>query len=127
MFESSGDRVLPFGLFAWRMAYSLGLAMAIVSVALGIGIVGYHFFAGLDWIDAILDASMILTGMGPVSPMTTTAAKLFASAYAMFSGVVFLTSMSIVLAPVFHRVLHKFHLSEEDEEQDEPGKPGNGK
>jgi hypothetical protein len=74
---------------------------------------GYHSFARLGWIDSILNASMILTGMGPVDPMTTTAAKLFASAYALFSGVVFLSAMGIILTPIFHRVLHAFHMDED--------------
>ena len=82
------------------------------------GVIGYHFIARLSWIDAVLNASMILTGMGPVDPMTSTAAKLFASGYALFSGVVFLSAMGIVLSPIFHRVLHVFHLDEEDEKPD---------
>ena len=83
-----------------------------------IGILGYHYIARLSWIDALLNASMILTGMGPVATLTDTPSKLFASAYALFSGVVFLSAVSIVLAPVFHRILHKFHLDEEDERDD---------
>lgn len=79
-------------------------------VALFIGIAGYHWIAGLKWIDALLDASMILGGMGPVTPLTTNAAKVFASAYALFSGLVFIAVMGIVLSPIVHRVLHKFHV-----------------
>jgi hypothetical protein len=97
------------------MALSFLLALGIVAVALGIGVLGYHYIAQLAWIDAVLNASMILTGMGPVDPMKDTPSKLFASAYALFSGVVFLSAVSIVLAPVFHRILHHFHLDEEDE------------
>lgn len=113
MFESRTDRLLPFRHFLRRMGHSTLLAGGIVIVALGLGVVGYHLIAGLNWVDAVLEASMILTGMGPVHPLTTTSAKLFAAAYAMFSGVVFLSAMSIVLAPIFHRVLHKFHLDDE--------------
>jgi hypothetical protein len=98
--------------FLKRMAISGLLASAIVSVALFAGIMGYHAIAGLRWIDSLLNASMILTGMGPVDPMTTTPAKLFASAYALFSGVVFLSAVGIVLAPIFHRILHAFHLDD---------------
>lgn len=83
------------------------------AVALLLGTVGYHVFAGLTWLDAELNAAMILTGMGPVDPLRDPGAKVFASLYALFSGVVFLTSMGIVLAPVFHRVVHKFHLDED--------------
>ena len=84
---------------------------------LSIGVLGYHGIAGLSWIDSVLNASMILTGMGPVAAMTTTSSKLFASGYALFSGVVFLSSIGLVLAPLFHRILHKFHL--DDAVQDE--------
>jgi len=95
------------------MALSLGLTLAVVSVALSIGILGYHGIAGLPWVDSILNASMILTGMGPVDPMKDTAAKLFASAYAIFSGVVFLSAIGIVLSPIFHRIIHAFHIDDD--------------
>ena len=78
------------------------------------GILGYHYFGRLSWIDALLNASMILTGMGPVNRLDTDAAKLFASFYALFSGVAFLTFVGVLFAPVYHRFLHRFHLSEED-------------
>jgi hypothetical protein len=113
MFESRTDRLLPFRHFLRRLGKSTLLAGGIVIFALGLGVGGYHWIAGLSWIDSILEASMILTGMGPAHPLTTTSAKLFAAAYALFSGVVFLSAMSIVLAPIFHRVLHKFHLDED--------------
>jgi hypothetical protein len=110
MFEKKGDKLLPWPRFLRRMAVSFLLAFGIISVALAAGIAGYHSIAGLKWIDALLNASMILTGMGPVDPMTSTAAKLFASGYAVFSGVIFLSAEAVVLAPVFHRMLHSFHL-----------------
>jgi hypothetical protein len=112
VFEKKSDRLLPWPRFLRRMALSALLAYAIVSVALLAGVMGYHRIAGLGWIDSILNASMILTGMGPVDPMTTTAAKLFASAYALFSGVVFLSAMGIILSPIFHRILHAFHIDD---------------
>lgn len=71
---------------------------------------GYHLFAGLSWLDALVNASMILTGMGPVDQMTSVGAKLFASFYALFSGVAFLTIVAVLLAPAVHRFLHRFHL-----------------
>lgn len=101
-------------LFYHRFLVALGLASAVISVSLGLGILGYHWFAGLGWIDALLNASMILTGMGPVNTLNTDGAKLFASAYALFSGVVFITATGILLAPIFHHVLVKFHLEEKD-------------
>jgi len=79
-------------------------------IALLIGVSGYHWIAGLGWVDSILEASMILGGMGPVNPLTKTSAKLFASAYALFSGVVFIGLVGILLTPVVHRILHKFHV-----------------
>src|SRR3954465_4983925 len=113
MFEPKHSKLAPLPIFVRRVALSLLWTAIVLCIALSIGIVGYHFVADLPWIDALLNASMILTGMGPVAPMTTTTAKLFASAYALFSGVVFLSSIGLVLAPVFHRVLHKFHLDDE--------------
>jgi hypothetical protein len=84
--------------------------MLILAFALGLDIAGYHWIADLDWIDAILNASMILTGMGPVAELRTTSAKLFASAYALFSGLVFITIMGVVLTPVVQRVLLVFRV-----------------
>jgi len=81
-----------------------------VSGSLALGVLGYHFIAGLSWIDAVVNAAMILTGMGPVNEMTTVGAKLFASFYALFSGVAFLTIVAVLLAPAVHRFLHRFHL-----------------
>ncbi len=118
MFERKREKLLPWPKFARRMVLSFLLTITIVATALMIGILGYHHIAQLSWIDALLNASMILTGMGPVATLTGTPSKLFASAYALFSGVVFLSAVSIVLAPVFHRILHKFHLDEEDERDD---------
>ena len=112
MFERKNDELLPLPTFIRRMALSLLLALVVLCVALGVGVVGYHAIAGLTWIDSVLNASMILTGMGPVATLTTTSAKLFASGYAIFSGIVFLSSIGLVLAPIFHRVLHKFHLDD---------------
>lgn len=122
MFESRSEKLISFPLFIGRVALSFCVAFGIVFIALGIGTVGYHFVAQLGWIDSILNASMILTGMGPVATMNTTASKLFASAYAIFSGFIFLTSTGIVLSPVFHRVLHAFHIDEEDENPDRASK-----
>ncbi len=78
--------------------------------SLGLGVLGYHLLGGLSWLDALVNASMILTGMGPVNVVATVAGKLFASFYALFSGVAFLTIVAVLLAPVVHRFLHRFHL-----------------
>ncbi|HEY0456058.1 MAG TPA: hypothetical protein VGE41_06755, partial [Verrucomicrobiae bacterium] len=82
-----------------RLVRSIAIAMTFVLPSWGLGILGYHFIAGLDWVDAVLNAAMILTGMGPVNPLQTNAAKFFASFYALFSGIVFITSAGILLAP----------------------------
>lgn len=112
MFEKKHQKVISSRRFFWRLGRFLGIALLIIAVALAIGIAGYHWIAGFDWVDSILNASMILTGMGPVGEMHTTPAKLFASAYALFSGLVFIMVMGVVLTPVVHRILHKFHVDE---------------
>jgi hypothetical protein len=95
------------------MLSSLGIALGMIAVALSIGISGYHWIAGFKWIDSLLEASMILAGMGPVNSLPSDGAKLFASIYALFSGLVFIGIMGIVLTPLAHRMLHKFHLESE--------------
>jgi hypothetical protein len=89
--------------------YSL-VSGAIIFGSLFLGILGYHFIVGLGWLDSILNASMILTGMGPVDKMETNGAKIFASAYALFSGVVFISAVGFLLTPAYHRLMHHFHL-----------------
>ena len=100
--------------FYQRFLLALALSSALIAVSLGIGVLGYHGIAGLNWVDSILNASMILTGMGPVNTLNTDEAKLFASAYALFSGLIFITATGILLSPIFHRVLHRFHLEARD-------------
>jgi hypothetical protein len=95
---------------------SAAIAAATIAVALGIGVLGYRQTNGEGWIDALLDASMILGGMGPVSPLTSDAAKLFAAFYALFSGLIFIAVTGILSAPWIHYVLHKLHADERDEE-----------
>ena len=92
------------------MARYLALSSAIILFSLGIGVLGYHVTEGLSWLDSLLNASMILGGMGPVDPIRTDAGKLFASFYALFSGMVLLVAVGVLIAPVFHRFLHRFHL-----------------
>lgn len=113
-FERRHDKLAPRAVFVKRVVWSLVIGIAMLGVVLSLGIAGYHWIAGLEWIDSLLEASMILGGMGPVSPVTTTGAKVFASVYALFSGIVFIAIMGIVLAPLAHRVLHSFHLDDED-------------
>jgi len=96
--------------FYARMMRSLGAAALIIAASLAVGMAGYHFLEKLPWLDAFVNASMILSGMGPVAPIQTSAGKLFAGCYALFSGLAFITSIGVVFAPVFHRFLHQFHL-----------------
>ena len=114
MFERKYEKLAPISIFVRRMAASVLIAGILIAVALFIGIMGYHRIAQFDWVDSLLEASMILGGMGPVNPLHTTGAKIFASGYALFSGLVFIAVMGIVLAPVTHRMLHRFHIDEED-------------
>jgi hypothetical protein len=96
--------------FFIKLLLHAGIAGAMVFAALSIGAVGYHFTEGIPWLDAYLNASMILTGMGPVNVLATDAGKLFAIVYSLFSGVVFLGASAVLVAPVAHRFLHRFHL-----------------
>jgi len=114
MFERRYEKLAPISVFVRRMAASVAMAGILIAVALSIGVIGYHWIAGFDWVDSLLEASMILGGMGPVNALATTGAKMFASGYALFSGLVFIAIMGIVLAPVTHRMLHKFHIDEDD-------------
>jgi len=111
--------LLPPREFAVRLARNAAVSTALIAVSLAIGVVGYHLTAGLGWIDSLLNASMILTGMGPVDQLSTDGAKIFASLYALFSGVAFLTILAVLMAPLVHRFLHRFHLELADAEDHE--------
>ena len=123
MFEHRRAPMLPAHRFARRLAAFFGLSTLIIAGALAIGAVGYHAIAGLAWIDALLNAAMILSGMGPVDRMTTAGGKLFATAYALFAGVVFVSTVAVLFAPIAHRFFHRLHL-ELDDEHGEEGPPG---
>jgi hypothetical protein len=113
-FEHRKEPLASTSDFLKRMARFAGLATGIILVSLAIGIAGYHYLEGQSWIDSLLNASMILGGMGPVNPLQTNAGKLFASFYALFSGMVFLVAVGVLIAPIFHRFLHHFHLEIEE-------------
>jgi hypothetical protein len=117
MFEPRKKPLLPRPAFYVRVVRSMALALGIVLASLGIGMAGYHVFENLSWLDAFLNAAMILSGMGPVAPIQTAAGKLFAGCYALFSGLALLTTLAVVFAPLFHRFLHKFHLDTEAREK----------
>ena len=115
MFEPRHSRLLDQAAFLRRQLRFAGISAALIAAALSIGTVGYHVFGVLPWVDALLNAAMILTGMGPVDRMQTTAGKLFATAYALASGVIFVTTVAVLFAPVVHRFFHHFHLGLDDE------------
>jgi hypothetical protein len=114
MYEHKSKPLLSTSAFLVRFTRHFLGSVCLIFGALGIGVLGYHSFESLPWIDSLLNASMILGGMGPVDPVKTTAGKLFASFYALFSGIIFLVAVGVIFAPLFHRFLHKFHLAQND-------------
>lgn len=110
MFEHRKAKLLPQREFIRRLGWSLAAGAALIVFSLSIGMMGYHVLVGLPWIDAFLNAAMILSGMGPVSPLEGDAAKLFAGCYALYCGIALIGTTGVILAPVIHRGLHKFHL-----------------
>src|SRR5437763_16698073 len=119
MYEHRRQRLLPRSAFYLRLARHFGAAFALLVSALGVGVLGYRWTEDMPWIDALLNASMILGGMGPIGDLKTTPGKLFASGYALFSGVFFLAFASILMAPIAHRFLHRLHLTWSDGEEAE--------
>ena len=119
MYEHHSERAISRVLFYRRMGKTLLWAALATAVSLSIGTAGYHFLEHIPWIDALLSASMILAGMGPVAELKTNAGKLFASFYALYSGLVLIGLMGLLLAPLFHRILHTFHEAR-------PAKPSAG-
>jgi hypothetical protein len=113
MYEHHKQPLASRRVFARRLLWNGFIGALLLGFSLGIGMIGYHFLEGLSWIDSLLNASMILGGMGPVNPLQTTAGKIFASFYALYSGVVLLASVGVLAAPIFHRFLHRFHLVED--------------
>jgi hypothetical protein len=121
MFEHKSQPLAPRERFLIRLAWHFCWTLLIVGFSLAMGSCGYHFIAGLDWIDSFHNASMILTGMGPLNPMPSVPAKLFSSFYALYSGVAFLTMVATLLAPVAHRFMHRLHLEFEEEDEKDDG------
>ena len=112
MYEHRHERLLSRVEFTLRVIRHIGLAVGAAVVALFVGILGYRFLGGLPWVDSLLNASMILGGMGPVDPMKSDPAKVFASFYALFSGLFFVGLLGVLLAPFIHRIMHKLHMEE---------------
>lgn len=110
MFEHRRDRLLPRPLFLWRIFKYAAVSFGLAAISLLIGIFGYRSFEAMSWLDAFVNAAMILGGMGPVGELHTQAGKLFAGFYALYCGLIVVISMGILVAPIFHRFLHHFHL-----------------
>lgn len=113
-FESRHEPLAPLHIFRNRLLSAIYLAVALVFVSLLGGMLGYHRLEGMSWTDAYLNAAMILSGMGPIGSLNTEAGKIFAGSYALYSGLVVVVSTGIILAPVVHRFLHRFHVIEDD-------------
>lgn len=114
-YEHHSQPLLPRGLFLLRVGRHILLALALLILFLLLGTIGYHYFVGLPWLDATLNASMILSGMGPVNTVTTAGGKTFATVYALISGLVFALTTGIIISPIVHRVFHSMHVKEEDD------------
>ena len=113
MYEHHTKPLLPRKVYYQRLAHHAAMGVGVIAVSLGIGMAGYHWLEQLPWIDAFLNAAMILSGMGPVATLQTSAGKLFAGFFALYSGIALITVLGIIFAPVIHRFLHKFHLEDE--------------
>jgi|SRR5215469_14095860 len=113
MFEHRTQPLVTRRAFLKRLARSAVVASVILVAALFMGMMGYRSLEKMSWVDAFVNAAMILSGMGPVSTLQTDTGKVFAGCYALFSGLAFITAMGVVFAPVFHRFLHNFHLEED--------------
>jgi hypothetical protein len=111
-YEHRSQPVLPHGLFFRRIVYHIWVAVVVVTASLAMGILGYRFIARFSWIDSLMNAAMILGGMGPVNDVPTASGKVFASFYALYAGVAFLASSAVLIAPFAHRLLHRLHLDD---------------
>lgn len=113
-FEHHTRPLLSHAEYLKRVFRFAGFSLILLGISLGIGVLGYHYINQLPWLDSLLNASMILTGMGPVDPVPNNAGKWFASFYAIFSGVAFLSTVTVFLSPIVHRFLHRFHLDDDE-------------
>lgn len=112
--EHKKQNVLPLNQFLLRMARYFALVLGMIGLSVLAGVVGYHHYSNLNWMDSLHMACLILTGMGPVVEMTTDAAKLFDSIYALYSGVAFLSFTAVLFTPIIHRLLHILHFDAEE-------------
>lgn len=110
MFEHPSKPLISRRKFILRIVGFSLIGLLSLVISLGMGVAGYHFFEGLPWIDAFANAAMILSGMGPLTPLNTYDGKLFAGLYALFSGLTFITVVGVVVAPIIHRLFHRLHI-----------------
>lgn len=110
MFEKKHQPLISTARFLIRLAWSMVFGVMLISAALVVGMLGYHWFEGMSWVDAFVNAAMILSGMGPLTPLVTKGGKIFAGFYALFSGLAFIVVVGIIFSPIVHRFFHKFHL-----------------
>ena len=126
LYERHNQALITRRQFILRLLRHFWVSLGLILVSLAIGMAGYHWLEGLAWLDAFLNAAMILGGMGPVAPLQTPAGKLFAGLYALYSGMLLLVAISILLLPVLHRLLHTFHLDDDDDKPEEKEETAHG-
>jgi hypothetical protein len=118
VFEHRLSPLLPLPAFRARLLKMAALGLALIAASLAVGMLGYHYIAGQTWPDSYLNAAMILSGMGPVGDLKSTASKIFAGSYALYSGLALILIAGIILSPIVHRFLHKFHLESDKKKND---------
>lgn len=111
MYECAHHELASRAVFARRLLHHAAASLGLIGGSLALGVVGYHVLEKLPWIDALLNASMLMGGMGPVDPLHTTGGKLFASVYALYCGLILLVAAGVLFAPVLHRLMHRFHMA----------------
>jgi len=123
MYENKNQKLISRKKFQSRVFANVRWFLLLLCGALSIGMLGYHILGGFTWVDSFTEACMILGGMGPVKDMDNSAVKIFAGIYAIFSGVAFLSGVTLLISPFWHRELHRFHLADDNEEKDEKKTP----
>ena len=117
MYERKHQKVISSKLFFRRLLRNVIIGSMTILASLGVGVIGYSYFENMSLVDAYVNASMILSGMGPVTSLKTNGGKIFAGTYALFSGIVFLIVIAIVFVPLFHRFFHQFHIDEDKKQR----------
>lgn len=112
-YERKSQPLLPVPKFLWRLGKNIIIGLLLISLAMAIGMIGYRLTEHMSWVDSFVNAAMILSGMGPMGQLATNAGKIFAGLYALFSGLTFILVIGVVFAPLAHRLIHRFHMSDE--------------